>query len=85
MSHDRRTICRENGTISKIEIINFMCHEHLEVNFSPNITFITGPNGSGKSAILAALQVFLFYYLLICRSLLAFVPIVQVVLIRSIS
>ena len=85
MSHDRRTIYRENGTISKIEIINFMCHEHLEVNFSPNITFITGPNGSGKSAILAALQVLVFSYLVICRSRSVFEPTVQVVRIRSIS
>ena len=45
------------GTIKKMDIVNFMCHEHLEVNFDKNITFITGPNGSGKSAILTALQV----------------------------
>ena len=45
------------GTIKKVDIVNFMCHEHLEVNFDKKITFITGPNGSGKSAILTALQV----------------------------
>ena len=45
------------GTIKKMDIVNFMCHEHLEVNFDKDITFITGPNGSGKSAILTALQV----------------------------
>lgn len=57
MSSDNEVYSRENGTISKVEIINFMCHEHLTVDFTPDITFITGPNGSGKSAILTALQV----------------------------
>ena len=46
-----------NGHIKSIELMNFMCHEHLKVEFSNRITFITGPNGSGKSAILTALQV----------------------------
>lgn len=60
MSNSNTTYRRDNGTIKKVEIINFMCHEHLVVDFSPDITFITGPNGSGKSAILTALQVFQF-------------------------
>lgn len=34
-----------------------MCHSHLEVTFSNNVTFITGKNGSGKSAILTGLVV----------------------------
>lgn len=38
---------------------NFMCHEHLKIDFPKQITFITGPNGGGKSAILTALQVFI--------------------------
>lgn len=61
MVTDNSVYNRENGTIKKVEIINFMCHEHLTVDFSPDITFITGPNGSGKSAILTALQVFFLW------------------------
>ena len=40
-----------------IVLVNFMCHEHLKVDFGPHINFIVGQNGSGKSAILAALMV----------------------------
>ena len=55
------------GTIKKVDIVNFMCHEHLEVNFDKKITFITGPNGSGKSAILTALQVARWTLRVTCR------------------
>nr|GLL39382.1 structural maintenance of chromosomes protein 6B-like [Ipomoea trifida] len=43
------------GTISKIRVENFMCHNNLEIDFGDSVNFITGQNGSGKSAILTAL------------------------------
>lgn len=43
--------------IQSMTLVNFMCHEHLKVEFGPHINFIVGQNGSGKSAILAALMV----------------------------
>ena len=38
-----------NGTILKVRVTNFMCHQHLEVELGPRINFIVGENGSGKS------------------------------------
>jgi chromosome segregation ATPase len=46
-----------NGTILKVRVTNFMCHQHLEVELGPRINFIVGENGSGKSAVLTALMV----------------------------
>ena len=34
------------GSIMKIELENFMCHEYFEVELAPSITFIVGRNGS---------------------------------------
>ena len=56
--------CGEDGTrikglpghVKKIELVDFMCHEHMTMEFSPHVTFISGKNGSGKSASLQALQ-----------------------------
>ncbi|KAI0244699.1 Structural maintenance of chromosomes protein 6 [Massospora cicadina] len=45
------------GAIKSIQLENFMCHEHLYVDFYPKINFIVGSNGSGKSAILTGLIV----------------------------
>jgi ADP-ribosylglycohydrolase len=47
----------ENGRILRIECIDFMCHEHLIVDFKSQVTFISGANGSGESAVVAALLV----------------------------
>ncbi|SAM00180.1 hypothetical protein [Absidia glauca] len=47
----------ESGTIAKIEVVNFMCHKYLKMDFGPKINFVIGHNGSGKSAILTALIV----------------------------
>lgn len=44
------------GQILRISAVNFMCHDHLSMEFGPHITFISGANGSGKSAALTALQ-----------------------------
>lgn len=45
------------GQIAKIELINFMCHSHLVLEFEPHTNIILGVNGSGKSALLQALQI----------------------------
>ncbi|EPR79905.1 DNA repair protein rad18 [Spraguea lophii 42_110] len=49
----------KNITIQSIELINFMCHRHLTVEFKKNITCIGGRNGSGKSAIMIAIGIVL--------------------------
>ncbi|KAJ1951344.1 Structural maintenance of chromosomes protein 6, partial [Linderina macrospora] len=43
------------GIVESVELVDFMCHEHVKVNLCPKVNFITGQNGSGKSAILTAL------------------------------
>ncbi|SPQ94326.1 unnamed protein product (mitochondrion) [Plasmodiophora brassicae] len=45
----------QSGVIRRIKLLNFMCHDNLEVNLSPHVNFIHGENGSGKSAILIAI------------------------------
>ncbi|CEP11990.1 hypothetical protein [Parasitella parasitica] len=47
----------EAGTISRVEVVNFMCHKFLQIDLGPKINFIIGHNGSGKSAILTAITV----------------------------
>ena len=37
---------RQSGIIKSLELINFMCHEHLTVNFGPLVNFVIGQNGS---------------------------------------
>ncbi|XP_024535853.1 structural maintenance of chromosomes protein 6A-like [Selaginella moellendorffii] len=43
------------GVISRIKLVNFLCHSNLSIDLGDNVNFLTGQNGSGKSAILAAL------------------------------
>ncbi|XP_071651384.1 structural maintenance of chromosomes protein 6 [Temnothorax longispinosus] len=45
------------GKVKKIRLVNFMCHDALEITLNENVNFIVGRNGSGKSAILTALTV----------------------------
>lgn len=48
------------GKITCIELVNFMCHSSLTLNFDVdkyNCCYIIGPNGSGKSALFAALNI----------------------------
>ncbi|CAG8723013.1 11983_t:CDS:10, partial [Racocetra persica] len=47
----------ESSVIESIELVDFMCHKFLKVNFGPKINFIIGHNGSGKSAILTGITV----------------------------
>ncbi len=44
------------GHVKKIELVDFMCHNHMTMDFAPHCTFISGKNGSGKSTSLQALQ-----------------------------
>ncbi|BFU25955.1 structural maintenance of chromosomes, putative [Entamoeba histolytica HM-1:IMSS-B] len=45
------------GTIERIDLENFMCHRHLQLDLCSQVNFIVGENGSGKSAILVALAI----------------------------
>ncbi|KAG2453511.1 hypothetical protein HYH02_001731 [Chlamydomonas schloesseri] len=47
---------RPAGHLRRIQLVNFMCHQNLEVDFGPHVTFLSGQNGSGKSAVLQGLQ-----------------------------
>lgn len=44
------------GHLRRVELVDFMCHRHLALDFAPHVTLISGANGSGKSATLQALQ-----------------------------
>lgn len=44
-------------TISSVELVNFMCHKHLRLEFRKMMTCIGGRNGSGKSAVMIALGI----------------------------
>ena len=46
-----------NGSITKIELENFMTHESLVMEPIPRVNIITGPNGAGKSTILLGISV----------------------------
>ncbi|KAK9468106.1 P-loop containing nucleoside triphosphate hydrolase protein [Lipomyces arxii] len=46
-----------NGIIKSVELVNFMCHKYLKLDFGPKINFVIGHNGSGKSAILTGVTV----------------------------
>ena len=45
------------GTIARVELQNFMCHEDFSIDLIPHVNFIVGRNGSGKSAILVGISV----------------------------
>lgn len=45
------------GWIKRLELFNFMCHDHFELDLHPQINFIIGRNGAGKLAILTGLLV----------------------------
>ena len=43
--------------ITRIELTNFMSHEHTVLEPAPGLTVLVGPNNCGKSAVVAALQI----------------------------
>ncbi len=43
--------------LKNIKLINFRNYGNLEINFSPEMNFITGDNGSGKTNILEAISI----------------------------
>ena len=43
--------------IKRIELINFMSHQHTVIEPSAGLTVLVGPNNCGKSAIVTALQI----------------------------
>ncbi len=43
--------------LTNLKLVNFRNYENLEINFSPEINFITGDNGSGKTNILEAISI----------------------------
>jgi len=43
--------------LKNLKLINFRNYNNLEINFSPEINFITGDNGSGKTNILEAISI----------------------------
>jgi exonuclease SbcC len=43
--------------ITRIELVNFMSHEHTIIEPSRGLTVLVGPNNCGKSAVVAALQI----------------------------
>ena len=42
------------GTISRINLVNFMSHANFSADFSRGLNFVVGQNGAGKSALLVA-------------------------------
>ncbi|CAO3671505.1 unnamed protein product [Umbelopsis ramanniana] len=46
-----------SGKIESMELVNFMCHKYLKMDFGSKINFVIGHNGSGKSAILTGLTI----------------------------
>ncbi len=43
--------------IKRIELINFMSHEHTVIEPADGLTVLVGPNNCGKSAVVTALQI----------------------------
>jgi len=50
---------RQAGTISKVILVQFMCHRYQVVELGPQVNFVIGHNGSGKSAVLTAITLLL--------------------------
>lgn len=46
-----------SGSITRLELVDFMNHASLNLNLSPGVNAITGRNGAGKSSILQAIVI----------------------------
>ncbi len=45
--------------IKQLELKNFRCYEHVQVNLHPRMNVMVGINGTGKTAILEAVRIFI--------------------------
>ena len=45
--------------IKELELKNFRCYEHVQVNLHPRMNVMVGINGTGKTAILEAVRIFI--------------------------
>lgn len=43
-------------TIQKLRLVNFRCHQHLDLEFVPGLNILFGKNGTGKTSILEAIH-----------------------------
>jgi len=50
---------RSKRLIVSIELVRFMCHDHLLIELEKPLTVISGRNGAGKSAVMAAVGIVL--------------------------
>ena len=48
--------------LTRLEISNFRCFDHLQIDFHPELTVLIAPNGSGKTTVLDAARVALSPY-----------------------
>lgn len=57
MSEEKASVQNRAGQFLKIQLVNFMCHENLVINFNRRVNYLIGSNGSGKSAIITAIVI----------------------------
>jgi chromosome segregation ATPase len=57
MTQSLRRAERDGPVIKSVELMHFMCHKHLLIEFTKMLTCIGGRNGSGKSAIMIAIGI----------------------------
>ncbi len=49
--------CLGHVVIKRIELVNFMSHEHSVLELAEGLNVLVGPNNCGKSAVVTALQI----------------------------
>ena len=48
--------------LNKLNLVNFRCFDHLEIDLHPELTVLVAENGQGKSSVLDALRIILWPY-----------------------